>query len=186
MFEIWRHRASGERFLVVVRDGRVTVAAGPLPPGDDPRRVLETHGCQAHQPAGAAGHAAHARGLRARLHDRPARAGGAGRAGGLTRCCCVAGAARTDRPGVGAVAVAPARAGVRGRHAGCRLLGEESRGSLPTVETIYWASLLYVGVIWLWLAYRWRRRRKQRQARGQVRAVGAAAPAAAAQAGPGR
>jgi hypothetical protein len=50
MFEIWRHRGSGERFLVVVRAGRVNVAAGPLPPGEDPRRVLETHGCQAHNP----------------------------------------------------------------------------------------------------------------------------------------
>jgi hypothetical protein len=50
MFEIWRHRTSGERFLVAVRDGRVNVAAGPLPPGKDPRRVLETHGCQAHNP----------------------------------------------------------------------------------------------------------------------------------------
>jgi hypothetical protein len=50
MFEIWRHRASGERFLVVVRAGQVAVAAGPLPPGKDPRRVLESHGCQAHNP----------------------------------------------------------------------------------------------------------------------------------------
>jgi hypothetical protein len=50
MFEIWRHRTNGQRFLVVVRDGQVTVAAGPLPPSDDPRRVLETHGTQAHNP----------------------------------------------------------------------------------------------------------------------------------------
>jgi hypothetical protein len=87
---------------------------------------------------------------------------------------------RPISPGGAAALGAPARAGVRGRHAGCRLLHEESRGGLPTrhrphrstqggglpVEIIYWASLLYVGVIWLWLAYRWRRRRKQRQARG--------------------
>jgi len=50
MFEIWRHRGSGERFLVVVRDGMVNVAAGPLAPGDDPRRVLETRGNQNHNP----------------------------------------------------------------------------------------------------------------------------------------
>ena len=50
MFEIWRHRTSGERFLVLVRDGRVNVAAGPLLAGDDPRFVLETHGNQAHNP----------------------------------------------------------------------------------------------------------------------------------------
>jgi hypothetical protein len=50
MFEIWRHRGSGERFLVVVRDGQVNVAAGPLLSDDDPRQVLETHGNQAHNP----------------------------------------------------------------------------------------------------------------------------------------
>jgi hypothetical protein len=50
MFEIWRHPGSGERFLVVVREGQVNVAAGPLSSDDDPREVLETHGNQAHNP----------------------------------------------------------------------------------------------------------------------------------------
>jgi hypothetical protein len=50
VFEIWRHRGSGKRFLVVVRDGQVNVAAGPLLSDDDPREVLETHGNQAHNP----------------------------------------------------------------------------------------------------------------------------------------
>lgn len=50
MFEIWRHRATGERYLVVVRDGQVNVAAGPLGAHDDPRRVLATHGNQNHNP----------------------------------------------------------------------------------------------------------------------------------------
>jgi hypothetical protein len=51
MFEIWRHRVSGQRFLVIVRDRAVTVAAGPLDVNDDPRRVLETHSNQNHNPA---------------------------------------------------------------------------------------------------------------------------------------
>lgn len=50
MFEIWQHRASGARYLVVVYDGAACVAAGPLPASDDPRRVLETHGNQSHNP----------------------------------------------------------------------------------------------------------------------------------------
>ena len=50
MYEIWRHAETGKRFLVVVRDGRATVAAGPLAVWDDPRRVLETHGNQNHNP----------------------------------------------------------------------------------------------------------------------------------------
>ena len=50
MFEIWRHVDSGERFLVVFRDGLVSVAAGPLSPDDDPRHILETHGNQNHNP----------------------------------------------------------------------------------------------------------------------------------------
>ena len=50
MFEIWRHRSSGERFLVVVRDGQVNVAAGPLRADEDPREVLATHGNQDHNP----------------------------------------------------------------------------------------------------------------------------------------
>jgi len=50
MFEIWRHTATGQRFLVVVRNDRVMVAAGPLGVDDDPRRVLETHGNQNHNP----------------------------------------------------------------------------------------------------------------------------------------
>jgi hypothetical protein len=44
--EIWRHEFTGKRCLVVVRDGLVTVAAGPLWPGDDPRLVVATHGNQ--------------------------------------------------------------------------------------------------------------------------------------------
>ena len=47
-FEIWCHIDSGERYLVVVRGGAATVAAGPLAPRDDPRRVLETHANQNH------------------------------------------------------------------------------------------------------------------------------------------
>ena len=50
MFEIWQHLPSGQRYLVVVRSGHVNIAAGPLAPEDDPRRVLETHGNQAHNP----------------------------------------------------------------------------------------------------------------------------------------
>ena len=50
MFAIWRHRSSGERFLVVIGDGQVNVAAGPLLDGDDARQVLETQGNQAHNP----------------------------------------------------------------------------------------------------------------------------------------
>jgi hypothetical protein len=50
MFEIWRDRGTGERYLVVVRDGMVIVAAGPLARGDDPRQVLATHGNQQHNP----------------------------------------------------------------------------------------------------------------------------------------
>ena len=50
MFAIWGHRSSGERFLVVIGDGQVNVAAGPLLDGDDARQVLETHGNQAHNP----------------------------------------------------------------------------------------------------------------------------------------
>jgi hypothetical protein len=50
VFEIWRHLATGDRYLVVVRDGMASVAAGPLLPTDDPRRVLATHGNQRHNP----------------------------------------------------------------------------------------------------------------------------------------
>ena len=32
MFEIWQHIQSGRRYLVVVRDDQVWVAAGPLDP----------------------------------------------------------------------------------------------------------------------------------------------------------
>jgi hypothetical protein len=49
-FEIWIHRKSGEKFLVVVAGGIVNVAAGPLLPGQDPVEVLETHGNQSHNP----------------------------------------------------------------------------------------------------------------------------------------
>ena len=48
MFAIWRHRETGRRYLVVERDGIVSVAAGPLDRHDDPRRILETHGNQEH------------------------------------------------------------------------------------------------------------------------------------------
>jgi hypothetical protein len=48
MFEIWRHLGSGERYLVIVRAGLPTVAAGPLPPGSDPRVVLESRGNKQH------------------------------------------------------------------------------------------------------------------------------------------
>jgi len=48
MFEIWRHTDTGERYLVVVRDGVVNVAAGPLLPHEDPHRVLETRSNQHH------------------------------------------------------------------------------------------------------------------------------------------
>ena len=50
MFEIWQHTESGRRYLVITRGGMVTVAAGPLGAHDDPRRVLETHGNQNHNP----------------------------------------------------------------------------------------------------------------------------------------
>jgi hypothetical protein len=50
MFEIWRHVRSGERYLVVVRDGMVNVAAGPLSERQDPREVLATHSNQQHNP----------------------------------------------------------------------------------------------------------------------------------------
>lgn len=49
-FEIWRHRTSGERYLVAVRDGQVSVAAGPLRPDQEPRDTLERHANQAHNP----------------------------------------------------------------------------------------------------------------------------------------
>ena len=47
-FEIWQHRVSGERDLVVAHRGRAEVAAGPLYPGEDPAIVLATHGNQRH------------------------------------------------------------------------------------------------------------------------------------------
>jgi hypothetical protein len=50
VYEIWRHIQSGDRYLVVVRQGTVNVAAGPLWPTDDPKRVLEEHGNQQHNP----------------------------------------------------------------------------------------------------------------------------------------
>ena len=51
MFEIWRHRARGERYLVVVVDGRATAAAGPLASDDVPRAVLAQHANQHHNPS---------------------------------------------------------------------------------------------------------------------------------------
>ena len=50
MFEIRQHIDSGQRYLVVVRDGRVSVAAGPLWPHEDAAHVLQTHGNQRHNP----------------------------------------------------------------------------------------------------------------------------------------
>jgi hypothetical protein len=50
MFEIWQHRGTGERYLVVYREGVVSVAAGPLRPYEDPIRVLETQSNQNHNP----------------------------------------------------------------------------------------------------------------------------------------
>jgi hypothetical protein len=50
VFEIWRHVASGARYLVVVRDDQVTVAAGPLNPDDDPRLVVAGRTNQQHNP----------------------------------------------------------------------------------------------------------------------------------------
>ncbi len=50
MFEIWRHIASGARYLVVVRGGVVNVAAGPLTPDQEPRATLERHLNQHHNP----------------------------------------------------------------------------------------------------------------------------------------
>ena len=47
-FEIWWRRGSGERYLVVVRDGTVWVAAGPLAAHADPRAILARHGNQHH------------------------------------------------------------------------------------------------------------------------------------------
>ena len=48
MFEIWRHRPSGKRYLVAVRGGVVNVAAGPLKPYEEPRDTLERHANQNH------------------------------------------------------------------------------------------------------------------------------------------
>jgi hypothetical protein len=48
MFEIWRNTESGERYLVVARDGDAFVAAGPLADHEDSRRVLERHSNQHH------------------------------------------------------------------------------------------------------------------------------------------
>jgi hypothetical protein len=47
-FEIWRHRETGQRYLVVWRSGVAQVAAGPLCPHEDAAHVLETHGNQHH------------------------------------------------------------------------------------------------------------------------------------------
>ena len=48
MFEIWRHRGTGERFLVAYHFGIANAAAGPLRPGEDPPKVLETRSNQNH------------------------------------------------------------------------------------------------------------------------------------------
>jgi hypothetical protein len=50
MFEIWRNTESGERYLVIVHDGRVLVAAGPLEAHEDARQVLERRANQHHNP----------------------------------------------------------------------------------------------------------------------------------------
>jgi hypothetical protein len=47
-FEIWQHRTSGERSLVVSHAGLTVVAAGPLRPNEDPAHVLGTHSNQHH------------------------------------------------------------------------------------------------------------------------------------------
>ncbi len=48
MFEIWRHRTTGQRFSVAYHFGKVNAAAGPLHAWEGPARVLETHSNQAH------------------------------------------------------------------------------------------------------------------------------------------
>jgi hypothetical protein len=50
MFEIWRHIATGRRYLVVCRDGRATAAAGPLREIEDPIHILEAHGNPSRNP----------------------------------------------------------------------------------------------------------------------------------------
>jgi hypothetical protein len=47
-FEIWRHRETGQRYLVSWRSGVAQVAAGPLDPGEEAAHVLETHSNQHH------------------------------------------------------------------------------------------------------------------------------------------
>lgn len=48
MFEIWRHRRSGERYLVAYHFSKVNACAGPLRAYEDPVKVLETHSNQNH------------------------------------------------------------------------------------------------------------------------------------------
>ena len=50
-YEIWRARTTGERYLVLVQFGTTLAAAGPLAPGDDPRRILEARANQHHNPS---------------------------------------------------------------------------------------------------------------------------------------
>jgi hypothetical protein len=50
MYEIWRHLDGGARYLVLVRAGRATAAAGPLRPHEDPRRVLAERANRAPNP----------------------------------------------------------------------------------------------------------------------------------------
>ena len=50
MCEIGRHIASGDRYLVAVRGGVVSVAAGPLTPAQDPPTTLERPTYQRHNP----------------------------------------------------------------------------------------------------------------------------------------
>jgi hypothetical protein len=50
MFEIWRHIASGQRYLVRYHTDKVHTAAGPLRADDNPVRVLETRDNRAQNP----------------------------------------------------------------------------------------------------------------------------------------
>jgi hypothetical protein len=50
MFEIWRHVATGERYLVALHDHQVLAAAGPLMASEDPVQTLASHANQRHNP----------------------------------------------------------------------------------------------------------------------------------------
>jgi hypothetical protein len=50
MYEIWRHRATDKRYLVLIRDGAALVAMGPLLAGEDPSAALEAAAFRGYDP----------------------------------------------------------------------------------------------------------------------------------------